>query len=302
MHVHRQDLNLLVIFDAVAQSGSVTKASQVLALSQPAVSHALNRLRATVGEPLFVRSHGRLVSTPRAERMRAQVSSLLESARAVLRDESFDAATANTSLRVGVSDYTVLTCFPTVVMAARHAAPLVRIDLNMVDGQMLERLESGAVDCSFWGTTPPTGPFESAHLFRDRFVGIVCRRHPLAQKLKSAAPISQHDYLAYPHAMVALSGTLPSPVDVALAQSGQVRSIKLSTPGFASVLSLLQGSDLIASIPAKLASLQRPQDFSTFELPLAVPPLAYSLVWHRRKAADPANAWFRSLLQRLLAD
>ena len=185
MHMHNVDLNLLVIFDAVARTGSVTQASQDLHLSQPAVSHALNRLRATLGDPLFVRSHGRLVATPRAEKMRAPVASLLESARAVLLDEIFDAKTSKSNFCIGVSDYTALTCLPAIVTCARRAAPSVHIELSMVDGHTLERLESGAIDCTFWGAPPPPKtPFESTHLFRDRFVGVVCRQHPLAQNLK----------------------------------------------------------------------------------------------------------------------
>ena len=303
MHMHRLDLNLLVIFDAVARTGSVTKASQALLLSQPAVSHALNRLRAAVGEPLFVRSHGRLVATPKAERMRAPVSSLLESARAVFQEDVFDAKTSSSSFCIGVSDYTALTCLPKVITCARRAAPLVHIELSMVDRHTLESLETGVIDCTFWGASPPPkAPFESVHLFRDRFVGVVCSQHPLAQKCKAKKRIALREYLGYPHAKVALSGTQPSPVDVALALAGHTRSIGLAAPGFASILSILKGTDLVASIPARLADLQKPKNFATFELPLSVPRLDYSLVWHRRKAIDPASAWLRGVVQRSLVD
>ena len=301
MHLRRLDLNLLVIFDAVVRTGSVTRASQVLSLSQPAVSHALNRLRAAVGDPLFVRSHGRLVPTPRAERMRAPVASLLQSARAVLVDETFTVKTATSIFRVGVSDYAALICIPHFGMAMRNAAPLVRLEMEMVNAHTLERLESGLTDCTFWGAAAPSAPFESTRLFQDRFVGVVCRHHTLAKSLKSGKRITVRNYLAYPHAMVALPGTQLSPVDLALAKLGQNRRIGLVTPGFASILSLLKGSDLVASIPEKLADLQKRKEFATFELPIAVPSIAYSLVWHRRKTMDPGNAWLRKLIQQSLA-
>ena len=102
--------------------------------------------------------------------------------------------------------------------------------------------------------------------------------------------------------MVALAGTQLSLVDVTLAKAGHARRIGLATPGFASILSLIKGSDLIASIPAKLAYLQKRSEFATFKLPLSVPSMAYSLIWHRRKTMDPAHAWFRGLIHESLAD
>lgn len=301
MHIQRIDLNLLVVFDAVARTGSVTQAALDLPLSQPAISHALNRLRSAVDDPLFVRSRGQLVLTPKAENMRAPVASLLESARAVFEQERFDAKTATTVFRIGVSDYATLTCIPNVVTALRKAAPLARLELTMVDGRTLGGLESGDVDCTFWGASLPPAPFESSPLFSDRFVGVVCHRHPLLKALKFKKKISLRDYLAYPHAMVALAGTQLSSVDVALAKAGHERRVWLTAPGFASVLSIVKGSDLIASIPMRLAEIQQRKELASFELPITVPAIPYSLVWHRRKAVDAGNAWFRALVQRELA-
>ena len=292
VNISRTDLNLLVVFAAVARTGSVTKAAHALALSQPAVSHALNRLRDVVKDPLFVRVKGGLMPTPRAARMIVPASSALQAASAVFAEDAFDPAVSSATFRVAVSDYAALTTVPKLARALRKASPRATLELASVDDRTLDQLEAGALDCSFWGVKPPPAPFEARFLYRERYVGMMSSRHPLGKQVRQRK-IGLKDYLAYPHAMVRFGAARRSTVDEALAARGQARHIAVATPGFSSILALLPGSDLIASVPSRLADLGRRPGLAVFDLPFDVPEFSYALIWHRRKSDDSANRWLR---------
>lgn len=293
MNLHRFDLNLLLVFDAVAQTGSVTAAAARLKLSQPAISHALNRLRGIVHDPLFVRTRNTLVPTPRAQQMTEPVHAIVEAARSVVSG-AFDPSTSDRAFRVGGSDFTLLLIVPALLASLRSQAPRSTLDLVPIEPRILAMLESGELDCSFWGTTPPPSPYYGRTLFRDRFIGLVGRRHPLAAKVR-AGKVSLDDYLAYPHAMARFRDPGQSPIDAALIKSGRTRTIGYASPNFSSNLAALLETDLVASIPSRLAKVLSRKNLIPFELPIKVPGFAYSLIWHRRTHADPACEWFRTL-------
>ena len=133
----KPDLNLLAVFDAVARTGSVTAAAEHLGLSQPAVSHALNRLRATVGDPLFTRSGRGLVPTPAALAMLAPARDLLARATALLSPQQFKPDSATMVFRLGASDFAAHTLVPDLVLRLRQAAPLVTLEVLPVGDQTL---------------------------------------------------------------------------------------------------------------------------------------------------------------------
>ncbi|MFV3075470.1 LysR family transcriptional regulator [Niveispirillum fermenti] len=293
MNLSRIDLNLLVVFDAVVRTGSVKDAAPLLALSQPAVSHALNRLREMLNDPLFVRSHNKLVPTERARAMAGPVAKILEDVSRVVAGGEFDASSSNRTFRIAISDFTALTIVPRLMRKLRLLAPDTTLDLMPVGEQTLALLEKGELDCTFWGLRPPETPYQSLPLFRDSFVGYCCKWHPLMQA--GRGQITTDDYLAYPHAIAQFRDPNPSPVDVALAAMGQSRNIVLRSPSFMSNISTIAGTDLIATLPSRLAPVATSQGLSSFRLPVTVPDFPYSLVWHRRTEADPAVDWFRQL-------
>jgi DNA-binding transcriptional LysR family regulator len=292
VHSTRLDLNLLEVFEAVASSGSTTLAADRLAISQSAVSHALNRLRDVVGDPLFVRARGALAPTPHAASMVAPVQEVLRSARLLMAPASFDPASSARRFKVGASDYAAVTTVPDLVRRVRLNAPGVVVEMLPIGERVLLELESGELDITFFGAQPPSTPFLSRELFRERFVGLLCARHPLALRAGQGL-LSLEDYLAYPHAMVTFRDPRLSPIDAALADIGRTRRIALVTPSFASNVTSLAGTDLLMSIPSRLASSIDSGDLVRFELPLAIPEYPYSIIWHRRTDADPACAWLR---------
>jgi DNA-binding transcriptional LysR family regulator len=296
MNINRVDLNLLVVFDAVARTRSVSAAAERLALSQPAVSHALNRLRDVMHDPLFIRSRGQLVLTPRADALVDPVREILAAVTGVLTPDTFDPATSTRVFRIGASEYAMSTVVPSLVRALRSLASATSLEVIAVGERTLAQLESGELDCAFWGAKPPDSPFLSSELFRERFIGVVCARHPIAIKAGDGA-ITLHDYLAFPHVMVGFRDPRLSPVDATLAEMGRSRKVGVVTPSFASNVASLRGTDLVMSIPSRLASSAAAPDLVMFDLPLDVPDYAYSLVWHQRTATDAACRWLSGIIR-----
>jgi DNA-binding transcriptional LysR family regulator len=294
-NLSRADLNLLVVFDAVARTRSVTGAADALSLSQPAVSHALKRLRTLMCDPLFVRGRDGLVLTPRAEGSVAEVKAILAAVGRVLKTERFDPTTTVRSFRFGASDYAMMTTIPAIVGKLRAVAPQASIDVAHIDADLLPRLEKGELDLAFVGASPPDGPFVSRELFRERFVGLVCQRHPLALKAGQGA-LTLKDYLAYPHVAVTFRDPRRSPIDAKLAELGKARRVAMVTPNFAANIASLRDTDLIMSLPSRLAPLANEQGLVLFKLPIAVPNYPYLMSWHRRSDDDPAVMWLRDLV------
>ncbi len=289
----RLDFNLLVIFDAVATTGSVSKAAAKLSLSQPAVSHALNRLRDQLDDKLFVRSGQKLVPTARALTMMPSVEKLLREAQDVFSPDAFDPAVDARTFRLASSDYTHLILNPAVIAACRHRAPNASLQISGVDGRLLDRLAEGSLDVSFWGLAPPPDPYRSMMLFKEKFVGVVDGRHPLARM----NPVSLDDYLAFPHVSVVFGLAGQNPLDIALGKVNAQRDVRIVSPSFITSLSALRGTDLIASLPSRFTENALANGYARFELPFGPIEYAYYLIWHERSDNDPALAWFRELIR-----
>lgn len=301
VNLARIDLNLLVAFDAIARTGSVTRAADRLALSQPAVSHALGRLRALIGDPLFVRGRAGLTPTARAQAAIGPVAEILGKIGVVLEPTKFDPATSARVFRIGVSDYSTSAALPEAIRAARAAAPGVTLEAKPFGEHSLAQLESGELDCSFWGGGPLKEPFRSQPLFRDRPVGLISASHPLAGAARRGA-VTLEQYLSYPHVHVTIGNIVANPIDRALAEMGRTRRVAVTTPGYSVNFALAAGTDLIMSPPARLARDAKRLGFVAFDLPIAVTDNAYALIWHRRADADPANAWLRGLVAAQLGE
>lgn len=291
MNDKRLDLNLLAVFEAVHTAGSVTGAAARLNLSQPAISHALNRLRSVTGDLLFVRSGGRLAPTPRALAMAGETADVIRAAMALLAKSSFDPAKDARRFRIASSDYSSLTLAPAMLKAVRKQAPGCMIDMFAVGGSTLRQLASGEADCSFWGVSAPERPFCSELLFDERLVGAMDRNHPLA-----GGPVGLWDYLACAHATVTHGASTPNPIDEALRSVGAERRVACSANGFAASLAASKGTDLLVTIPSRLSEYARAQGLVCFELPVECASYPYYLVWHERTSADKAHAFLRKLI------
>jgi DNA-binding transcriptional LysR family regulator len=285
----RPDLNLLVTLDVLLEEGSVARAARRLRLSPSAMSRALARLRATTGDPLLVRSGRILVPTPRALELRDPVSRLVREAEAALVPRAApDLKQVVRTFTLRASDGFVETVGPAIVARARAEAPGVRLRFVQKSDKDSAPLRNGAVDLETGVLDPSTPPdLRAQALFRDRLVGAVRAKHPLAKVKVTAAR-----YAAGRHVTVSRPMLERGPIDDALRALGLERESAIVVGGFSSALSLAQASDLIATVPEQQTASLR-GGMHTFSLPVSTPKFTVSMLWHPRVDADPVHGWLR---------
>lgn len=293
----RTDFNLLVVLDVLLAEGSVARAARRLRLSPSAMSRALARLRAATGDPLLVRAGRALVPSPRALELRPRVAQLVAEAVAMLRPVELPAlARLTRTFTLRSSDGFVET-FGAALVARLHAeAPHVRLSFVPKVDRDGAALREGAVDLETGVIGPTTGPeLRTQTLFEDRFVGVVRAGHPLGR-----ARVTLAQYAAGRHVAIARGGREHGPVDVALQAHELRRDVAAIVAGFAAALALARGSDLIATVPERHTEALR-AGLRCFELPVPVPPIPVSLLWHPRCDGDPVHRWLRQCVRDVCA-
>ena len=287
------DLNLLVTLDVLLAEGSVARAAQRLRLSPSAMSRALARLRATTGDPLLVRAGRGLVPTPRALELRQRVGQLVEDGQAVLRPaETLDLKQVVRTFTLRTSDGFVENFGPDLIARVGAEAPHMRLRFLQKQNKDSAPLRDGTVDLETGVVGEATGPEVRAQaLFRDRFIGVVRKGHAL-----SRGKITPARYAAGRHICVSRRGLDKGPIDEALSPLGLEREIVTIVGGFSTALALARASDLIASVPERHTGNLR-VGMHSFRLPVAMPAITVSLLWHPRLDADPAHRWLRNCVR-----
>ena len=294
----RPDLNLLITLDVLLAEGSVARAAQRLRLSPSAMSRALARLRATTGDPLLVRAGRGLVPTPRALALRERVGRLVEDAEGVLRPaDKLNLKQLVRTFTLRTSEGFVETFGPALIARVGREAAGVRLCFVQKPNKDSAPLRDGIVDLETGVVGDTTGPEVRAQaLFRDQFIGVVCRGHKL-----SRGAITPARYAAGRHIAVSRRGLDRGPIDEALMPLGLERAIVTIVGGFATALALAQASDLIASVPERHTAGLR-AGMHSFPLPFAAPEVTVSLLWHPRLDADPAHRWLRGCVRDACAE
>lgn len=283
------DLNLLVALDVLLAEGSVARAARRLRLSPSAMSRTLARLREVTGDPLLVRAGRALVPTPRALELRERVSRLVEDGEAVLRPQkNLDLERLGRTFTLRTSDGFVENVGPALLARVRTEAPGVRLRFVQKADKDGAPLRDGAVDMETGVVDTATAPdLRAQALFRDRLVGAVRAAHPLCKGKMTPAR-----YAAGEHVTVARKSLERGPVDEALELLGLERETVITVGGFSSALALARSSDLIATVPERHTGSLR-AEMHSFPLPVSVPEMTVSLLWHPRLDADPAHRWLR---------
>jgi DNA-binding transcriptional LysR family regulator len=290
------DLNLLVTLDALLAEGSVAGAARRLRLSPSAMSRALARLRDTTGDPLLVRAGRGLVPTPRAIALRERVGGLVDEVRAVLRPaKTLDLKRLVRTFTLRTRDGFVENFGPALIARTSEAAPGIRLSFVPKPDRDSTPLRDGSVDLETGVVGRTTGPeLRAQTLFRDRFIGVVRSGHPLGQ-----ATVTPAAYAAGRHILVSPAGLDRGPVDDALEAAGLRREVAAIVGGFSTALALARASDLVATVPERHTGNLREGMFS-FSLPVPVPEIAISLLWHPRLDADPAHRWLRQCVHEVV--
>ncbi|MFE0133106.1 LysR family transcriptional regulator [Streptomyces sp. NPDC059037] len=290
------DLNLLLALDVLLDEESVSGAARRLHLSEPAMSRTLGRIRKALGDPVLVRAGRRMVPTPHALAVRAEVSAVVERARALFAGPgAADLRTVSRTLTVLGSDVIAAAYGPALFARAAAEAPGVRIRFlgeSHVDAPVLREgtadLEVGVID-----TVAPEVRIERLH--DDRMLGVVRPGHPLLR-----GELTPERFAAADHITVSRKGRLHGPLDAALAELGLERRVVGSVGTYPSSLFVLLRTDLVGLVTSWARPLTDTLGLVTFDVPLDLPPLRLAIAWHPRHDADPAHAWLRGCVRDLL--
>jgi DNA-binding transcriptional LysR family regulator len=296
VHLQSLDLNLLVHLRALLEERNVTAAAKRNFLSQPAMSRVLERLRGMFKDPLLVRSGGTYQRTVRADRLLRELETVLPRLEAMVRGEEFDPARSEERFRVALTDHAATVLLPSLVQAIRKGAPRIKLEVSVWRARAYEDVAAGRIDAALSAEEVPPA-LQSEIIFNLDFVCIVgsalrMRAHRFTLKR----------YLQFPHARVETLAGLQTLVDRPLAQLGVKRNVVLTIPFFVPAIYAMARSDLVLTVPRKLAKITRGiTGVKVVEPPRELKAFPYFMAWHSRLTGEPAHSWFREQIRQAVA-
>lgn len=292
------DLNLLAPLHALLEERHVSRAADRLRMSQPSMSRALQRLRATLSDELLVRGPGGYQLTPRAERIAAELQHALPRLEHVFSGSAaeFNPAAAARAFRLAGTDYTVSVLSGALLRQVFEQSPGSTVLFSRWHHAVFSDAEHGLVDLLVHGGTPPP-PLRSRVLFEEGYACLVSSDHQLARR--SAMPLE--DYLGCAHIVIDVADGRQGHVDRRLESLGRPRRASVTVPYHASAAAMVPGTSLVATLPLRLA-LQHaaPGVTSVIPAPEQFGAMSYAMSWHPRLDDDAAQRWLRDTITRTL--
>lgn len=295
MHIKDLDLNLLKVLDSLLEHRHVSRAARQLGLSQPAVSHALARLRESLKDPLLVRTPGGMIPTPRAEAVQPRLRAWLAGMETLLSAPgTFDPAKSDAFFRIASNDYSGLTLMPGLCEKVAAKAPGVRIEI-VAQKEMVpyQNLASGGIDLAFSIRSEDRPGLYEKRLFHESFVCLVRAEHPAVKKR-----LTLKHYLEFDHLLVSPFGGMTGSVDTALEKIGLKRRVRMAVPQFTMAPWILARTDLILTLPSRIARAVGGK-FRSFPPPLELEGFPFYALWNERTQGDPAHRWLREQIVTL---
>lgn len=296
MNIASVDLNLLVALEALLEERHVTRAASRVGLSQPAMSAALRRLRDLFGDPLLLRTPDGMLPTARAAAVAPLLQQALNAVRSVLAlPAPVSPQHLQRTFKVSTNDYLLWAIIPHVIALVRGSGPEISIQVEPSRSlRPWERLARGEVDVAldwFPQSGEPGREIHQAIVMRDDHVSVTRVRHPVIRRR-----LTLRQFARLPHVFVSMYDDPKAMgiVDPALFKLGLSRRIAVTTPHMMAVPALVSNSDLIATIPARLAQAARKSwPLAIWKPPLDLPESVIRMAWHERTHHDPAAKWFR---------
>jgi len=292
----RVDLNLMVVFEAIHRTRNLTAAGQALGLSQPAMSHALSRLRWTFGDPLFVRMPRGVRPTAVADEVAPYVTEGMAIIRRGFEREPFDPATSVRVFTIAMSDIGEVVHLP-AVFAALAGAPGVRLRaVDLAAAEARAGLADGRVDIALAVNHRSTPPFHDALVVEHGYATVARIGHPAIRKRLTLA-----EFRKARHVLVTPTGPVKHGeiIESALRSRRIDAQIAVQVAHFHSVAAIVAQSDLIATVPRGFAEAMPRDRIRVFDTPIDLPRVRVSVYWHERYDKDPGNAWLRELYLRV---
>lgn len=296
--MHKANLNLLPTLKVLLETRNISRAAELLHLSQPSISKQLGQLRSEFGDELLVREGQRWLLTPRAEALAAQLADSLGALERLYEAPGFDSSRCERVFRLASSDYVAQHILPDICAALAREAPLAALEYSLWDKRLLPQLWQSELDMVSTITELVPDQIRGLHQGEDRLVVLMGCHHPLA-----GHSLSLDDYLAWPHLQVSGGGDKDSPVEQVLAPQGLSRRWFARVPFFQAAVEVLLRTDCLLTTPAHIAwQLSCEHALHFCDLPFASRTQQYHLLWHQRHHQDPAHKWFRELAYPFLRE
>lgn len=299
MHISKVDLNLYRVLDAIYREGSISRAALVLNLTQPAVSHALARLRDIYGDQLFIRAGKRMVPTPLTHAIIQPVRDALAALQQTLAaPTAFDPATNRKQIALGMRDIVETVLVPELVPLLEAQAPLTQMtSIRTARRDMEAELANGRLDLAFDVLLPVGAAIRHCKLMESRFVVVSRKRHPLLR-----GGLTLEKYLQLRHVVVSSRRSGPTVEDFELSRLGMHREIGMRCQNFFVAWRTISNCNMLLTVPE---SLTRHAGFDAtlkvWPMPVGLPDLAVHMYWHENMEDDPANRWLRERIVGLSA-
>ena len=287
-HFPQVDLNLLHILQALLEERHVTRAGNRCFLSQSAMSRAFERLREMFKDDLLIRTGRTYERTVRGERLLRDLENLLPRIAAMIRGEAFETEKSREKIRLALTDYASMVLLPALARRMRTYAPNMTLEVVGWHDRVYDDIESGRIDVALTPIPVPAS-LQGEVLFEEDFVCVLG-----SQRKRPASRLTLKQYLDAPHAIVNVLAGQQTLVDRPLAELGLRRRVALIVPFFVPATLAILDTDLILTIPRRLAqSFQTMRELSIVKPPAAIRSFPYLMVWHPRLTGDLAQAWFR---------
>ena len=303
MDLHRIDLNLLKVFECIYRLRSLTETAREISLTQPAVSHALNRLRETLGDRLFIRTSTGLEPTSRADELSGPIKAALHMLDdALMANGGFEPLECKREFKLLLSDVGELIFVPRLSRHLQQHAPQARIEVIQASRmRYASMLRDREADFAV-GSLPKLGEsLKQRRLFEDRWVAM--RRNASVSGVQTDKPeLTLQAYASALHVVTDPPGTMAHPVDAALDKLQLARTVAVRMPHFFALPSVIRETDLLATVPRSMAlSLRQSEVFDIVDVPFDVPLLDVRMYWRSRQDSDPAMRWFRDVFVSLFS-
>ncbi|HSB94964.1 MAG TPA: LysR family transcriptional regulator [Spongiibacteraceae bacterium] len=287
------DLNLFRVFDTIYTEANLTRAGQILCITQPAVSNALTRLRQVFDDQLFIRTAKGMTPTPVAQNAIGSIRQALELLRAGLSEgDTFERETSCKLFRLSLADLAEVLILPKLLMRVHQSAPHVSVESHYLNyDESVKELATGKMDFTVASPLLDKTQLNYALIIEDNYVCAVRQGHPVLNK-----KFDLDEYLKLSHIHLSRQkerNAHVDQVDHVLHKLGRERSIALWAEHYAMAPHIVESSDLALTIPRAFAEQCK---LSILELPFEMPKLELYLYWHKSTELDPANRWFRETL------
>jgi DNA-binding transcriptional LysR family regulator len=294
-HLRQADLNLLVVFTAVAEERNITRAASRLLLSQPAVSRALLRLRDMFHDDLLIRTRNGYEPTPKGQRLLLELETMLPRLDRFMAGGEFDPAGEEVTFRIAATDLTASVLAPLLAKSVLSKPTKVSFDFVPFHAGVYEDLDKGRLDLVF-NTDDGTAP---AHFSKEIFLepDLVC---VVSRRSRFTRAITLKQYLAAEHVGTHAIGGIQSPLEKRLAEMGKKRRFRCVVSHHSVAIRVAAATDLIATVHNTMAIVESSNKaIKILEAPSVLGPLKILMTWHPRMQTDAAHVWLRSAIREL---